>query len=239
MGLVWLALLGDVRSKLDARGLHSRPDRGGAGHHACRDRGAQRAVWLFLNRRGITFETRRRMPPSSGARTYDAAAQPGSAATSTPSGRSSSMVRRISDRFDELTARRTGRAQRWAGCAVGRHAASDAGRPFLTDIEDGHFYRWPAPVRHGWWDATRDLWRSGKGRVVAWPNLEEQQARLKRTKVILATAHRDHGNNQPRNLRALCQRCHLLHDRAEHRRQRWPRRRALYAGGDLFLGRYR
>jgi hypothetical protein len=54
-------------------------------------------------------------------------------------------------------------------------------------------------------------------------------------------AHRDHDptNNRSRNLAALCQRCHLLHDRAEHRRRRWLglfRRRAL---GDLFLGPYR
>ena len=54
-------------------------------------------------------------------------------------------------------------------------------------------------------------------------------------------AHRDHDptNNRPGNLAALCQRCHLLHDRAEHRRRRWLglfRRKAL---GDLFLGPYR
>jgi hypothetical protein len=38
---------------------------------------------------------------------------------------------------------------------------------------------------------------------------------------------------------AFCQRCHLQHDRQEHRRRRWLtlfRRKAL---GDLFLGRYR
>ena len=41
-----------------------------------------------------------------------------------------------------------------------------------------------------------------------------------------------------RNVRALCQRCHLLHDRPEHRRRirlTLRRRRAL---GDLFLGIY-
>jgi hypothetical protein len=40
------------------------------------------------------------------------------------------------------------------------------------------------------------------------------------------------------NLKALCQRCHMLHDRPEHRRRRWFtlfRRRAL---GDLYEGRY-
>ena len=41
-----------------------------------------------------------------------------------------------------------------------------------------------------------------------------------------------------RNVRALCQRCHLLHDRPEHRRRillTLRRRRAL---GDLFSGPY-
>jgi 5-methylcytosine-specific restriction endonuclease McrA len=58
--------------------------------------------------------------------------------------------------------------------------------------------------------------------------------------VVLATAHLDHnpGNSRPSNLRALCQRCHLSHDRPEHRRRRRTTilmRRAL---GDLFLGVY-
>jgi hypothetical protein len=40
-----------------------------------------------------------------------------------------------------------------------------------------------------------------------------------RTKhVVLAAAHLDHDptNNQLRNLRGLCQRCHLIHDRPHH-----------------------
>lgn len=61
------------------------------------------------------------------------------------------------------------------------------------------------------------------------------------TRVVLASAHLNHdpGDNRPVNLAALCQRCHLAHDREEHQRQRWStlfRRRAL---GDLFLGLYR
>ena len=68
-----------------------------------------------------------------------------------------------------------------------------------------------------------------------------QQIRLKRTRVVLAAAHLDHdpGNNRPGNVKALCQRCHLLHDRPEHRRRSRTTilmRRAL---GDLFLGPYR
>jgi len=60
--------------------------------------------------------------------------------------------------------------------------------------------------------------------------------------VVLAAAHLDHdpGNNRPRNVRALCQRCHLLHDWPHHRvvqaRLTVLLRRAL---GDLFLGPYR
>jgi hypothetical protein len=62
------------------------------------------------------------------------------------------------------------------------------------------------------------------------------------TKVVLAAAHLDHdlGHCGPRhrNVKALCQRCHLQHDRPEHRRRirlTLRRRRAL---GDLFSGPY-
>ena len=60
------------------------------------------------------------------------------------------------------------------------------------------------------------------------------------TRVYLACAHLDHdpGNNAPSNLKALCQRCHILHDREEHLRQRWLTYRLRKARGDLFLGPY-
>jgi len=45
-------------------------------------------------------------------------------------------------------------------------------------------------------------------------------------------------NNKWRNLRSLCQRCHLVHDRPYHRAQRWITYRRRYATGDLFLGFY-
>ena len=56
------------------------------------------------------------------------------------------------------------------------------------------------------------------------------------TRVYIACAHLNHDptDNGPRNLAALCQRCHMIHDAAEHRRRRWFnafRRRALR---DLF-----
>jgi hypothetical protein len=64
---------------------------------------------------------------------------------------------------------------------------------------------------------------------------------VRTTKVVLATAHLDHDptNNRPRNLKALCQRCHMIHDRDEHRRRRWLTLRMRKAIGDLFLGLYR
>jgi hypothetical protein len=91
-----------------------------------------------------------------------------------------------------------------------------------------------------WWDEEAATWRDGRGRKVAWPAYAEYK-RLRRTRVVLAAAHLDHdpGNSRPRNLKALCQRCHMLHDRPEHRRRirtTLLMRRAL---GDLFQGPYR
>jgi hypothetical protein len=94
-----------------------------------------------------------------------------------------------------------------------------------------------------WWDEDAKIWRNGKGRAlsgmpayVAAP--EDPQTLV--TKVVLAAAHLDHdpGNNRPRNLKAFCQRCHLLHDRKEHQRRRQLTLRMRKALGDLFLGRY-
>ena len=61
------------------------------------------------------------------------------------------------------------------------------------------------------------------------------------THVVLAAAHLDHDptNNQPRNLKALCQRCHIMYDREEHARRRRLTYRMRKALGDLFAGAYR
>jgi hypothetical protein len=60
------------------------------------------------------------------------------------------------------------------------------------------------------------------------------------TRVVLAAAHLDSNpaNNRLKNLRALCQRCHMLHDRSHHLAQRWVTYRQRLADGDLFLGPY-
>jgi hypothetical protein len=87
----------------------------------------------------------------------------------------------------------------------------------------------------------RRAWRDGRGREIPCPALAEAQP-VRTTKVVLAAAHLDHDpghcGRRHRNVRALCQRCHLLHDRPEHRRRirlTLRRRRAL---GDLFSGIY-
>jgi hypothetical protein len=102
-----------------------------------------------------------------------------------------------------------------------------------------------------WWDAERVAWRDGQGkrlRKLPPPHVleaEQQQPsligdppalRLAFTRVVLASAHLDHdpSNNRPRNLAALCQRCHMIHDAKEHRRRRWSKVFRLRALGDLF-----
>jgi hypothetical protein len=68
-----------------------------------------------------------------------------------------------------------------------------------------------------WFDAASGTWRNDRGRSVRWPDLIEM-AQIRRTRVVLAAAHLDHNprNNRLRNLKSLCQRCHLLHDRPHH-----------------------
>lgn len=99
-------------------------------------------------------------------------------------------------------------------------------------------------VRHlgdgRWWDEASQSWRGARGRRL--PGLcNRDQTDALTTKVVLATAHLDHDptNNRPRNLKALCQRCHLLHDRVEHQRRRWQTLQMRKALGDLFSGSYR
>ncbi len=91
-----------------------------------------------------------------------------------------------------------------------------------------------------WFDPGGNCWRDARGRTTArWPDLVET-TRLRLTRVVLAAAHLDGNprNNRRRNLRCLCQRCHLLHDMPMHARQRAITVRRRYALGDLFLGSY-
>ena len=93
-----------------------------------------------------------------------------------------------------------------------------------------------------WWDEDERTWRNGRGRALS--RLAQQVGdgvAVRTTMVALAAAHLDHDptNNRLRNLRALCQRCHMLCDREEHRRRRLLTLRMWNAIGDPFLGLYR
>jgi hypothetical protein len=118
---------------------------------------------------------------------------------------------------------RFGRARgRCEGC--GRpHAAA------VTQLADGR-----------WWDEPSGSWRDDAGEPAAWPDVVEYAA-ARSSLIVLGTAHLDHDpqNSSFRNLRALCQRCHLRHDRPEHLRRRGVNLRRRRAVGDLFHGPYR
>jgi hypothetical protein len=90
-----------------------------------------------------------------------------------------------------------------------------------------------------WFDDETRTWRDQRGRPARWPNLLEAPRR-RSTRVVLAAAHLDHdpSNNRLVNLKSLCQRCHMLHDRPHHLTQRRITYRRRYALGDLFLGLY-
>jgi hypothetical protein len=91
-----------------------------------------------------------------------------------------------------------------------------------------------------WLDAPAGHWRNGNGRRCARPSPAEL-ATQRTTRVVLAAAHLDHdpAHNHLRNLKSLCQRCHMLHDRPHHLAQRFITYRLRMALGDLFTGPYR
>ena len=90
-----------------------------------------------------------------------------------------------------------------------------------------------------WFDPVTRAWRSGQGMVAVGPDAADS-ATIRWIRVVLATAHLDHDptHNSAANLRCLCQRCHLIHDRPYHRVRRWLTWRQRLASGDLFLGAY-
>lgn len=91
-----------------------------------------------------------------------------------------------------------------------------------------------------WWDEESASWRNGNGRRARIRPDKSAVMLVRVTRVILSAAHLDHDptNNKISNLKAFCQRCHMLNDRVEHQRRRsltYRKRRAL---GDLFDGPY-
>ncbi len=85
-----------------------------------------------------------------------------------------------------------------------------------------------------WWDEEQGKWRCRNGRVLRrLPAPADNEAPWLTTRVALATAHLNHDptDNRPGNLRALCQRCHILHDKQEHLARRRLTYRARKADG--------
>ena len=91
-----------------------------------------------------------------------------------------------------------------------------------------------------WWDEETGSWRDDRGRTVRKAPPAPLPNHVPTTQVYLATAHLDNnpGHNDGRNLRALCQRCHIIHDRPEHLRRRRLSFLMTRALGDLFEGSY-
>lgn len=82
-------------------------------------------------------------------------------------------------------------------------------------------------------------YRLSDGRFVEYPGYSGQIiAAGKVFRIVLTVAHLDHNpaNNDPSNLRALCQRCHILHDREQHARNAAEtRRRKAQERGQMML----
>jgi ribosomal protein S14 len=113
------------------------------------------------------------------------------------------------------------------GRAKGR--CETCGRPhgrLICQLNDGR-----------WFDDLSAQWRDDRGEPVAWPDIVDLSGQQRR-KIFLGTAHldQDPGNSRPTNLKALCQRCHLRHDRTANILCRRLRLRARRAIGDLFAG---
>jgi hypothetical protein len=72
-----------------------------------------------------------------------------------------------------------------------------------------------------------------KGRC---PNRQARPAYGSGSIVVLTTAHLDHTpeNNDPANLRSMCQGCHLHYDRDHHAQTAYRTRRVGKARADLF-----
>ncbi len=80
-------------------------------------------------------------------------------------------------------------------------------------------------------------WRDRKGAFHPWPQEKPESGWIaadRLFRIVLTIAHLDHDvtNNEPANLQALCQRCHLTHDASFHARNAaiTRRRRQVAAG---------
>jgi hypothetical protein len=120
-----------------------------------------------------------------------------------------------------------------------KHPGCPSGYRLKTESRSNYSGRCEGNGR--WWDEAEVAWRNGRGqRLRGLPPPDLSSSNLPMKRVALAMAHLDHDrtNNHLRNLKALCQRCHMIHDREEHLRRRARTYRARRAFGDLFAGPY-
>lgn len=84
---------------------------------------------------------------------------------------------------------------------------------------------WPKPGEHAWCHPPD----RGDGKGL-------QGRHLKIMRIVLTVAHLDHTpeNCADDNLKALCQRCHLVYDARHHAKNARATRRTLMGCGDLF-----
>ena len=77
---------------------------------------------------------------------------------------------------------------------------------------------------------------TSRGREAKWLELTEF-IKMRQTRAVLAAAHLDHDpiSNRLRNLKSLCRRRHMIHDRPYHLARRGTTYRLRRALGDLFL----
>jgi 5-methylcytosine-specific restriction endonuclease McrA len=82
-----------------------------------------------------------------------------------------------------------------------------------------------------WRNPRTDAWTHDAELAETWLLDGDRVARI-----VLTVAHLDHApeHNDPANLRALCQRCHLAYDADHHARTAYATRRKPRALGDLF-----
>jgi hypothetical protein len=82
-----------------------------------------------------------------------------------------------------------------------------------------------------WRHHRTDRWTPDAGLAEAWKLDGDRVARI-----VLTVAHLDHApeHNDPANLRAWCQRCHLAYDADHHAKTAYRTRCVRKAAGDLF-----
>jgi hypothetical protein len=95
------------------------------------------------------------------------------------------------------------------------------------------------------WDAYKQQWYNERGEEVETPehlcvsdSIDEDDWNAHGTKIVLTIAHLDHvpENNDPENLRALCQLCHISYDKDPVQASIRRMRDAEYHGQQTIFG---